>query len=71
MSRAKISRVDTIYIFERLWGAINRKTHKETIEEVVELMIELSVNYRVETGQNIGEGMRQYIVNAIGTGETK
>ena len=60
--RAQLSRVNTLYIYERLWVALNRETADEVCREISDLMAELAINYHADTGQRIGEDLGQYVM---------
>lgn len=64
MSRAKLSRVDTLYIYERLWVALDCEETDEMCRELSELMSELATNYHADTGHRIGEDLGQYVMEA-------
>ena len=64
MNRAKLSRVDTLYIYERLWVALDCEETDEMCRELSELMSELATNYRVDTGHRIGEDLGQHVMEA-------
>ena len=64
MNRAKLSRVDTLYIYKRLWAALDCEEPDEMCQEISELMDELATNYHADTGHRIGEDLGQYVVGA-------
>ena len=64
MNRAKPSRVDTLYIYERLWVALDCEESDEMCRELSELMAELATNYHADTGHRIGEDLGQYVMEA-------
>ena len=64
MNRAKLSRVDTLYIYERLWVALDCEETDEMCQEVSQLMAELATNYHADTGRRIGEDLGQYVMGA-------
>lgn len=64
MSRAKLSRVDTLYIYERLWVALDCEDCEpdEIYRQISRLMDELATNYHADTGHRIGEDLGQYVM---------
>jgi hypothetical protein len=60
--RAQLSRINTLYIYERLWVALDCETADEVCREISDLMAELAVNYHADTGERIGKDLGQYIM---------
>ncbi|MEK9917997.1 MAG: hypothetical protein VW496_01265 [Pelagibacteraceae bacterium] len=54
MRAVQLSRVNTLYIYERLWVALDCETTDEVCRKISDLMAELAVNYHADTGQRIG-----------------